>query len=121
MPRVTAKLLGAQIHMQVRSVSKLKQRLDSSNERAKLMKQPNISVAAARLRKLSRLRPTLAMVLGSGFHHVLKDLEVAAKVPYRALPGFRPVGVTGHSGELFIGHLGGTPVLILSGRAHFYE
>ena len=27
----------------------------------------------------------------------------------------------GHAGELFFGHLGETPVLVLSGRAHFYE
>jgi purine-nucleoside phosphorylase len=61
------------------------------------------------------------MVLGSGFHHVLSELDVDAKMPYRALPGFPPVGVSGHSGELLIGRLGDAPVLILSGRAHFYE
>jgi purine-nucleoside phosphorylase len=85
------------------------------------MKPSQTSAAAARLHKLSRLRPTLALVLGSGFHHVLNELDVDAKTPYRALPGFPPVGVSGHSGELFIGRLGDTPVLILSGRAHFYE
>src|SRR5208283_930162 len=31
------------------------------------------------------------------------------------------VGVSGHAGELIFGHLGQTPVLVLSGRAHFYE
>lgn len=85
------------------------------------MKKSPIAAAAARLHRLSRLRPTLALVLGSGFHHVLKELHVDAKIPYSALPGFPPVGVSGHSGELLIGHLGGTPVLVLSGRAHFYE
>jgi purine-nucleoside phosphorylase len=29
--------------------------------------------------------------------------------------------VAGHSGELFVGRLADTPVIILSGRAHFYE
>lgn len=85
------------------------------------MKQHATRAAADRLRKLSRLRPELALVLGSGFHHVLSKLEVDAKIPYRGLPGFPPVGVTGHSGELLLGHLGGTPTLVLSGRAHFYE
>ena len=33
--------------------------------------------AAARLKKLSPLRPTLVIVLGSGFHHVLTELRVA--------------------------------------------
>src|SRR5438105_2995922 len=77
--------------------------------------------AAKRLKKLSRLRPALAIVLGSGFHHVLSVLKVDAQMSYAKLPGFPPVGVTGHAGQLLIGHLGGTPVIVLSGRAHFYE
>ncbi len=85
------------------------------------VRQPEPRAAAARLKRLSRLRPTLALVLGSGFHHVLSELEVEAEVSYGRLPGFPPTGVTGHAGQLFIGHLGGTPVMVLSGRAHYYE
>ncbi|PWU18220.1 MAG: purine-nucleoside phosphorylase [Verrucomicrobia bacterium] len=85
------------------------------------MKPPDPVAAAARLKKLSRLRPTLGLVLGSGFHHVLTALEIDAKIPYARLPGFPPVGVSGHAGELLIGTLAGTPILVLSGRAHFYE
>jgi purine-nucleoside phosphorylase len=86
------------------------------------MKSENEPVAAAeRLRKLSKLRPKLGMVLGSGFHHVLQELDVDAEISYDKLPGFPPVGVKGHAGKLYIGRLGGTPTLILSGRAHFYE
>src|SRR4051794_36099868 len=77
--------------------------------------------AAARLKKLSKLRPTLAMILGSGFHHVLSEIKVDAEISYSRLPGFPPVGVSGHAGQLLIGQLGGTPVMVLSGRAHFYE
>jgi purine-nucleoside phosphorylase len=86
------------------------------------MKQASSPMQAAeKLKELSRLRPSLAIILGSGFHHVLSALQVEIKIPYAKLPGFPPVGVSGHSGELFIGRLGGTPVLVLSGRAHFYE
>jgi hypothetical protein len=35
-----------------------------------------IQTTATRLKKLSRLRPTLAIVLGSGFHHALTELRV---------------------------------------------
>ena len=59
--------------------------------------------------------------MGSGFHHVLHELQVDAEIPYSRLSGFPAVGVSGHAGQLFIGHLGGTPVMVLSGRAHFYE
>jgi len=77
--------------------------------------------AAARLKKISSLRPTLALVLGSGFHHALTELRVDKKISYAKIPGFPKPTVSGHAGELYFGHLGQTPVLILSGRAHFYE
>jgi len=77
--------------------------------------------AAARLKKVSQLRPTLAIVLGSGFHHVLTALRVDKKISYAKIPGFPKPTVSGHAGELYFGHLGKTPVIILSGRAHFYE
>src|SRR5258708_37746341 len=77
--------------------------------------------AATRLKKLSRLRPTLAIVLGSGFHHAREVLDVDAQIAYSKLPGFPPVGVSGHAGQLYIGRLGGSPVMVLSGRAHYYE
>src|SRR5947208_7276948 len=85
------------------------------------MKNPDPRTAATRLKKLSRLRPRLAMVLGSGFHHVLSELEADGQLPYSQVPGFPPVGVSGHAGQLLIGSLGGTPVMMLSGRAHYYE
>jgi purine-nucleoside phosphorylase len=75
----------------------------------------------ARIKRLSVLRPALALILGSGFGHTLADLIVDAKISYAQLPGFPPVGVSGHAGELYLGHLAGTPVAVMSGRAHFYE
>ena len=85
------------------------------------MNSPDPKIAATRIKKLSRLRPTLGLVLGSGFNHVLGELAVDARVAYAELPGFPKPSVPGHDGELVIGALGGTPVLVLSGRAHFYE
>ena len=82
------------------------------------MKTPQI--AAAFLKKISPLRPTLTIVLGSGFHHALTELRVDKKISYAKIPGFPKPTVSGHAGELFFGHLGQTPVLVLSGRAHFY-
>jgi len=90
-------------------------------EATRAVKTSKPNTAAARLRKLSRLRPSLAIVLGSGFHHVLSRFDVETRIAYVNLPGFPSVGVSGHAGELYLGELGNTPVLILSGRAHFYE
>src|ERR1035438_8663760 len=77
--------------------------------------------AAVWLKNISPLRPTLAVVLGSGFHHVLMELRVDKKTSYAKIPGFPKPTVSGHAGELYFGRLGKTPVLVLSGRAHFYE
>ncbi len=79
------------------------------------------TTAAARLKKLSPLRPALAIVLGSGFHHALAKLRVGKKIAYAQIPGFPKPTVRGHAGELYFGHFGKTPVMVLSGRAHFYE
>ena len=84
-------------------------------------KQPNPQTVAARLKKLSPLRPALGIVLGSGFQHTLSQMRVEAEIPYAKLPGFAPVSVAGPAGKLLIGHVGETPVAALSGRAHFYE
>jgi purine-nucleoside phosphorylase len=82
---------------------------------------PSPQTAAARLKKVSPLRPTMAIMLGSGFHHALTELRVDKKIAYAKIPGFPEPTVSGHAGELYFGHLGRTPVLVLSGRAHFYE
>jgi purine-nucleoside phosphorylase len=85
------------------------------------MDLPRPERAAMRLKATSPLRPTLAIVLGSGFNHTLSELRAEKKVPYAKIPGFPKPRVTGHAGELLFGTLGGTPVIVLSGRAHFYE
>jgi purine-nucleoside phosphorylase len=85
------------------------------------MSSPNPATAAARLKKTSPLRPALAIILGSGFHHALAALRMDKKISYAKIPGFPKPTVSGHAGEAYFGHLGRTPVLVLSGRAHFYE
>jgi len=84
-------------------------------------RQPSPQIAAARLKGTYQLRPTLAIVLGSGFHHVLTELRVDKRISCAKIPGFPVPGLSGHAGELIFGKLGGMPVLVLSGRAHFYE
>jgi purine-nucleoside phosphorylase len=85
------------------------------------MAPENLKTTVAVLAKSTQLRPALAIVLGSGFHHVLTELRVEKKIPYAKIPGFPKPTVSGHAGELFFGTLGGAPVMVLSGRAHYYE
>ena len=60
-------------------------------------------------------------MLGSGFQPVAREVRAAIAIPYAELPGFRPAGVAGHAGTLILGHLNHTPLLLLNGRAHYYE
>ncbi len=64
--------------------------------------------------------PRVGLVLGSGLGGFVQRVQVEARVPYREL-GLPQSGVSGHSGELVLGTVGGTRVAILSGRVHLYE
>lgn len=81
----------------------------------------NPKTAASTLRRASSLRPKLALVLGSGFHNAAEQATVAATVPFTKLAGFLAPSVPGHAGQALIGHLGETEIIILQGRAHYYE
>lgn len=73
------------------------------------------------VRTQTRLRPRLAIWLGSAFGALAEAVEVDARIPYAAIPGFVPPTVAGHAGELIVGHLATCPVCLLAGRAHYYE
>lgn len=86
-----------------------------------MMQEANVRKAAVTMKSRSTLRPALAIFLGSGFHHAIAALRIESKIPYSKIPGFPTPTVQGHAGELYFGTLGGTPVVVLSGRVHFYE
>ncbi len=71
--------------------------------------------------RLQGLAPQTALVLGSGLGGLVDEVENPVRIPYGDLPGFPASGVTGHAGEVVAGTLAGTPVIMLSGRAHYYE
>jgi len=71
--------------------------------------------------RLNGLMPRIAIVLGSGLGSLVDEVSDAIRVPYAELPGFPASGVSGHAGELVAGYLGGGPVMMLSGRVHYYE
>ena len=82
---------------------------------------PSPAGTAALIARRCSLRPTLGIILGSGFGPVAEAVEVEKDFAYRDLPGF-PVGsVAGHHGRLRLGRWHGVPVAVLQGRAHFYE
>jgi len=70
---------------------------------------------------LNGLAPRVALVLGSGLGGLVEAVENAVHVSYDKLEGFPQSGVSGHAGEVVAGTIGGKPVLLLSGRVHYYE
>ena len=77
--------------------------------------------AADSLRARIRVKPRVAIIIGSGLGGIADAIEQPARIPYRDVPGFPGATVVGHAGELIAGMFGGTPVVALSGRFHMYE
>ncbi|HWE86399.1 MAG TPA: purine-nucleoside phosphorylase [Terracidiphilus sp.] len=78
--------------------------------------------AAAFLRgRLAGLAPRIGIVLGSGLGAVATSVADPVIVPYAEIPNFPESTVEGHSGRIVAGSLGGTPVIVMQGRVHFYE
>lgn len=65
--------------------------------------------------------PKTAVVLGSGLGVLADRLADATTIPYDLIPHFPRVSVAGHLGNVLVGTLDGTPVLMLQGRFHYYE
>ncbi|HEU5325885.1 MAG TPA: purine-nucleoside phosphorylase [Candidatus Limnocylindria bacterium] len=68
-------------------------------------------------------RPRAVAVLGSGLGGVvdLLDAQPRLVMSYAEIPNVPGAGVEGHAGQLIAGHVGGMPMVVLSGRAHPYE
>src|SRR5690349_16829352 len=78
-------------------------------------------LSARQILQATPLAPKLAIILGSGFDAVHTAVESAVELPFSQLPGFLPTGIDGHRGKLIIGLLSTVPVMVLCGRAHYYE
>jgi purine-nucleoside phosphorylase len=77
--------------------------------------------AADAVRARAPGRPRVGIILGSGLGGVADAIERPTRIAYRDIPGFPDVTVVGHTGELIVGTLAGTPVIAVSGRFHLYE
>jgi len=81
--------------------------------------------AAARnaglIRRRCDLQPAVGIVLGSGLGNFVHSPSDPVSFRYAELEGFPAPAVSGHLGTLVLGRIGGTPVAVLAGRAHYYE
>ena len=80
-----------------------------------------VSAAASLLRDRIGPVPEVAIILGSGLGAFADRLADAVALKYEDIPHWPPSRVVGHAGRLVAGTSRGRRVLVLSGRAHFYE
>jgi purine-nucleoside phosphorylase len=67
------------------------------------------------------IQPRIGIILGSGLGALAESIEEPVRIPYSELPGWPVSTVMGHVGNLVIGKLEGQNVLVMQGRAHYYE
>jgi purine-nucleoside phosphorylase len=77
--------------------------------------------AAAFLRGKTKLRPKVALVLGSGLGAFAGQLTDAVRVPYADIPHFPRPTAEGHAGQFVLGTVAHVPVACMQGRVHLYE
>ena len=63
----------------------------------------------------------LAVVLGSGLGTLEQLVKLEVAYSYRDVPGLSSPSVEGHPGRMSLARVGGSPLLLFSGRLHVYE
>src|SRR6202171_6816881 len=69
----------------------------------------------------TRLRPRIALVLGSGLGAFADEFTNETTIPYTKIPHFPKSTAIGHAGQLVLGRVGNIPVAGMQGRVHLYE
>ncbi|MEM6770562.1 MAG: purine-nucleoside phosphorylase [Bacteroidota bacterium] len=73
------------------------------------------------IQKRADTKPVLGIILGTGLGSIAEDIEVEREFVYGLLPYFCASTVASHRGKLILGTLHGVPVVVMSGRLHYYE
>ncbi len=66
-------------------------------------------------------QPKIGLILGSGLGELAEQVENAVVIPYQDIPHWPVSTIHGHAGRLILGRLQNQPVMVMQGRAHFYE
>jgi purine-nucleoside phosphorylase len=69
----------------------------------------------------TKLRPKIALILGSGLGAFADEFSSATRIPYAKIPNFPRSTAIGHVGQLVLGSVDGISVAGMQGRVHLYE
>ncbi len=81
----------------------------------------DIDTVVAAIRQRTTFQPRIGIILGSGLGALADAVDAEAIIPYQDLPYWPVSTVPGHAGRLLLGHLEGQAVMVMQGRAHYYE
>jgi purine-nucleoside phosphorylase len=77
--------------------------------------------AAKFILRKTKLRPRIALVLGSGLGAFADEFANATRISYAKIPHFPRSTAIGHVGQLVLGKVDGIAVAGMQGRVHLYE
>lgn len=80
-----------------------------------------IHEAVAFIQTKTGVVPQTGIILGTGLHSLVDEVEVTDTIDYRDIPHFPVSTVEFHKGKLIFGHIAGVPVVVMQGRFHYYE
>ncbi|MCR5784905.1 MAG: purine-nucleoside phosphorylase [Eubacterium sp.] len=73
------------------------------------------------VRKMTDFEPKIGITLGSGLGGFADKIKCVKEVSYKDIEGFPVSTVPGHAGKFVFGYLDEVPVVVMSGRVHYYE
>jgi len=80
-----------------------------------------IDEAVQEIKKRSRCTPEIGLILGTGLGDLAESIQPADIIPYSEIPYWPKSTIQGHKGRLVLGELEGRAVIVMQGRAHYYE
>jgi purine-nucleoside phosphorylase len=90
------------------------------NER-KMDLREQMNEAVAFIRKHTKMRPEIGIILGTGLGGLVKEIRKEIVLDYDEIPHFPISTVESHHGKLIFGTLGGKKIVAMQGRFHYYE
>ena len=91
------------------------------SEKSSALEFAHAEEAAKFIQAKTKLRPKIALVLGSGLGGFADEFANPARIPYAKIPHFPRSTAIGHAGQLVIGKVEGVEVVAMQGRVHLYE
>jgi purine-nucleoside phosphorylase len=83
--------------------------------------EEGINTAVEFIKARTDINPRVGMILGSGLGPLSDEVELGVAFASKEVPGWPASTVEGHNGRLVFGKLEGQDVIVLQGRAHYYE